>query len=148
MGKMIQLDSHLLHLLKDLAENSYPKECCGFMSGCLVNLSCKEIHHLCPAKNVNVQRSMDRYEIDPVEFLKYDRECRVNNREILGFFHSHPNSCAVPSDYDGKMAWPGYCYLIIAVNQGGAQELRCWVLEGEAGEFEEEEIGISLASTK
>ena len=140
---MIHFNSRLIGMLKDLAERSYPDECCGFLAGCSPKPGFTEIHQVRPCNNINVQRSTDRYEIDPVAFLRFDRESRANKREILGFYHSHPNSCAITSDYDRQMAWPGYCYLIVAVIQGQAQELRCWVLDGEEGGFQEEEIRIN-----
>ena len=39
---------------------------------------------------------------------------------VLGFYHSHPDHPARPSEYDREHAWPFYSYVIVAIEQGRA----------------------------
>jgi proteasome lid subunit RPN8/RPN11 len=58
----------------------------------------------------------------------------------LGFYHSHPDHPARPSEFDREYALPFYSYIITAVTQGKAGDLTSWVLETDRSAFNEETI--------
>lgn len=62
--------------------------------------------------------------------------------EILGFYHSHPDSPATPSDHDSQHAWPSYCYLIVNVKASGEAEPRAWHRRAASGQWEEEIVEV------
>lgn len=134
----------LLHLpppqrlqLEAWARADYPKEACGLLVGRKLPEG-GEVHAVRLARNLNTERAHDRYELDPEDFLATDRQARELGLEILGVWHTHPDHPAVPSETDRAAAWPGWSYLILAVQAGGVAALRSWRLAGEA--FVEEEI--------
>ena len=60
--------------------------------------------------------------------------------EVVGYYHSHPDHPARPSDYDRDHGWPWYSYVIISIQQGKAGELNSWVLRDDRSKFELESV--------
>lgn len=85
-----------------------------------------------------------RYVLDPKEILSLEKELRGTGREILGFYHSHPNHPARPSPTDeAQGTWPGYSYVILSIVDGNPNDLRSWTLEREGGPFRPEALSIA-----
>ena len=76
-----------------------------------------------------------RYLVPPEFQFQAELHARATGQEVLGYYHSHPDHPAQPSEYDRVHAWPGYLYLICAVSQGRATDLNAFTLEGEGGAF-------------
>ena len=53
-----------------------------------------------------------------LDILRAEREARKLGLDILGFYHSHPDAPARPSDFDREHAWPWYAYVIAEVRGG------------------------------
>ncbi|MFB6107931.1 MAG: desampylase [Haloplanus sp.] len=71
-----------------------------------------------------------RYELDPEAAVAAVDAVESGGDEVVGFYHSHPESAPVPSDTDRAQAtWPGYVYLIVAPH---AAEIRAYRWTGEA----------------
>ena len=66
------------------------------------------------------------------------------NAELLGFYHSHPNDVARPSQYDLDHAWPTFAYVIVAVGGGEATSLTAWRLREDRAVFDEQAIEVEL----
>ena len=113
---------------------TYPHECCGFLLGAP---SGNEVTEIARASNAREDSPANRYLIPPVEFVRVQRDADARGLEIVGFYHSHPDHPARPSAFDRDHAWPGYAYLIAAVEQGEPRDLRGWRLEQVGGEFSE-----------
>ncbi len=139
-----------LHLLGDvladltrLAEAGYPHEVCGLLVG-HVDPEGPRAVRLVAANNLNRERAADRYQLDPDDFVAVDRAARGDGLEIIGIWHTHPDSPAWPSVTDLEAAWEGYSYLIASLRGDGRQtaelaELRSWRL-GEERLFLEEPL--------
>ena len=56
-----------------------------------------------------------RYEIDPREFLKLNREIDDADLDLIGVYHSHPFTRAYPSATDIGQAWEGLVYVIVSL---------------------------------
>ena len=121
------------------AEGSYPVECCGFLLGNATG-GHKSVIQIRPAGNLRADSPTTRYSIAPQEFLEAEREGRGLGLDIVGFYHSHPDHPAVPSEYDRQYAWAWYSYLIVPVSAGRAGTPRSWVLADPARVFEEEPL--------
>jgi len=84
-----------------------------------------------------------RFKIPPDEYLAADREARERGESILGFYHSHPDHPARPSRYDLALAqeiFPGYSYIIVAVQAGRAADMTSWVLRDDYSDFDQEAL--------
>ena len=73
----------------------------------------------------------------PLEFLKVDKRAERKGMDICGFYHSHPDHPCAPSEYDRKMAWEGYLYIILSIKGGKFHDARAWIYDAGAGHFEE-----------
>ena len=60
--------------------------------------------------------------------------------ELLGFYHSHPDHPARPSQYDLDHAWPTFAYVIVAVAGGAATDMTTWYLKDDRTSFEKGEL--------
>lgn len=85
----------------------------------------------------------NRFLITPEELLAGERLARSRGLEVVGFYHSHPDSPAVPSQYDLEHAWPTYSYIIVSVNSEQATDLFSWEQEPDRSRFNEERIEVS-----
>jgi proteasome lid subunit RPN8/RPN11 len=121
----------------------YPNECCGVLTGRVWNArNVVELVVQC----ANARDSRTRYEIDARELVRVQREARELGREIVGFYHSHPDHEAMWSETDFAEAhWIGSSYVIVSVRKGKAAEVKSFRLVGRVEEekrFEAEEIEV------
>jgi proteasome lid subunit RPN8/RPN11 len=124
-------------------ERTYPHECCGFLIGSWQGER-KLVAEVRPAGNAREDSPQNRYLIEPKEVFEVDRDARRAGREIIGFYHSHPDVPARPSAYDLEHApWSGYSMLIMSVNNGRATDMRSWVVVEDRSRFDEEPIVIN-----
>jgi proteasome lid subunit RPN8/RPN11 len=130
--------------LRQHAEEAYPNECCGVLVGKLVAGEA-HVHQIVPCQNIRGD-AHKRFEIDPAELVRIQREARESGMEIVGFYHSHPDHPAHPSPTDLEHAhWIGCSYVIASVEQGTASETRSFLLSGTKEEdkgFAEEDLSI------
>ncbi len=137
---MIYITQDKINEIQKHAESSYPCECCGLLIGKCG--SKREVLKICPIRNRNVERAVDRYDMDPYEFNQADKDARKGGYDIIGIYHSHPDHPARPSGFDAERAWAGYSYFIIAVKDGKKEALKSWVFDETKKGFDEEEIKI------
>jgi proteasome lid subunit RPN8/RPN11 len=112
----------------------YPHETCGLLIGRKEELGGEvraEVRRVAHARNRNVERANDRYELDPEDFLRADENARAERLEIVGVWHSHPDHPAEPSETDRAAAWEGWSYLIASVSEAGVTAVRSWRLAGQ-----------------
>jgi proteasome lid subunit RPN8/RPN11 len=134
---MVEINKELLDKLIEHAQKSYPYESCGILVG-----QPGKIMDVNFVENKIMERKRDRYEIDPGDFLKVDKLTREKGQEIIGFYHSHPDHPALPSDFDIEHAWPEYIYIIISVVNGNKHNVKAWKLFPDNKKIKEEELNI------
>lgn len=128
--------------IRDHAQEAYPEEGCGLLIGSAGDP--KQVSEVRRAVNIAETNRSRRYVIDPHAILAADRDVRHSGREVLGFYHSHPDHPARPSAFDeARGTWPGYSYLIVSVVGGEPTDLRAWVLDSEGGPFRAETLSIT-----
>jgi proteasome lid subunit RPN8/RPN11 len=124
------------------AAADYPNECCGFLVGRADGETVKVVSTV-PAANTRDDSPRNRFEIDPGDLVKTDRAARADGLGVIGFYHSHPDAPARPSEFDREHAWAGYCYIIVSVQAGQTKEMRNWRLTEDHTHFEEDEITMT-----
>lgn len=137
MSFVLRLPADIRTELDALARAGYPDETCGLLLGQNDRNACRVLAQR-PARNLNRERSRDRFELDPADYLAAEAAATASGRQLVGIWHSHPDHPARPSATDREMAWPGWSYVILAVNAGKVVDLRSWRLDGD--EFSEEEV--------
>jgi proteasome lid subunit RPN8/RPN11 len=118
----------------------YPDEICGVMLGTLADRVVTEARR---ARNIIVERSRDRYEIDPRDHIRIQREADAAGVDIVGYYHSHPDHPAQASRFDTERAWSGYVYVIIAIHGCKPVDANAFVAEQDGGPFRPETLEIS-----
>ena len=121
---------------------AYPNECCGMLLGQEKD-GRKVIVDILPLPNAREDSPRNRFLILPEDFIRGDQEAKRRGLDILGFYHSHPDHFAQPSEYDRQHAWPWYTYLILGVNGGVPGALTGWLLSEDRGQFLPEELCVS-----
>jgi len=117
-----------------LAASSYPDEGCGVLVG-TAGEGVIRIDAVLPGRNLRTDRARDRYELDPADILAAERRARAEGRDVVGFWHSHPDHPARPSAFDTERAWTDYLYVIASTAATGTEDIRGWQLPAEGGQF-------------
>jgi proteasome lid subunit RPN8/RPN11 len=102
-----------------------PDEACGLLLGIRETASAR-IESVVGLPNRTEQNPQMHYQIDPLDFLRLDREAQLRGLEVIGVWHSHPDGSATPSATDRALAWPDWCYLIAGRDDNGKHDLRAW----------------------
>ncbi|MEM7029431.1 MAG: M67 family metallopeptidase [Chloroflexota bacterium] len=113
-------------LLKEMyahGRETYPRECFGFLVGQGVDGG--SVRQVVRGTNLNTERN-DRFEMDPKEFLRVDRQAEDNGYEIVGFYHSHPDWPAIPSQTDILSEVEGSLYMIVSIHEGQPLNTSAW----------------------
>jgi proteasome lid subunit RPN8/RPN11 len=114
------------------ARATRPAECCGLLVG-LVDGVREAI------RTGNVATDPNRFEIDPKDHIAARRDARRRGLAVLGFYHSHPHSRAVPSEADRREAtYADHVYVIVGFPGASDAEARAFRFEG--GDFVEVEL--------
>ena len=123
--------------LRALAALAYPDEGCGVLIGSIDAAGETRVTEATPGRNLRRDRTRDRYELDPGSILAAERSARERGMDVVGFWHSHPDHPAEPSQFDTERAWAEYVYVIVRSGMEGAGEARAWRLEAEGAGFTE-----------
>lgn len=138
---MIRLSKIQIEAIKQDGVRDFPHECCGVILGDLVD-GVKVVRELRPLSNVHEDGHERRYLVSPDEMLTLMQEERRTKRKILGFYHSHPNHPAIPSEYDRDWASPWYTYIIVSIIDGKPDIISSWLLQDDRLAFTPDEIEI------
>ncbi len=129
-----------LEAIKKHGEATFPYECCGLLLGPLVENQ-KIVQETYPVDNAKERETQhNRFLIPPQAVLEAEKYARKKNLDVLGFYHSHPNAEARPSQFDLDHAWPFYSYVIVSVRQGKAEALNSWRMANDRAQFDPEDI--------
>jgi proteasome lid subunit RPN8/RPN11 len=120
-------------------EASYPEECCGFLIG-RVERDSTSVERLLAVDNERQDSRHNRFLIHPETVLAAHKEARAAGLDVVGYYHSHPDHPARPSEFDREHAWPGLSYVIVSVQGGKVADTRSWRLTDDRERFEEETI--------
>ena len=100
-----------------------------------------------PTRNATREVARDRYEVHPEDFLAADDRARELGLEVVGVWHSHPESGPIPSKTDFERSWPGWSYLICGWPAGDLDStpvLRSWRRLRDNAPFVEERLSARL----
>lgn len=137
---MITITEQQLTEIREHGVRDYPYECCGLLLGRYGEHG-KTVTETYPISNAREESAKrNRFLIAPEELMRGERYAREHDLEVVGFYHSHPDSPAVPSQYDLEHAWPTYSYIIVSTSAERANDLFSWEQEPDRSRFNQEEI--------
>ena len=140
---MITISEQLLAEIREHGRRDHPYECCGLLIGRFDGDGRKvvlETYAISNAREESAKRN--RFLITPEELIRGERYASSKELDVVGFYHSHPDCPAVPSQYDLEHAWPTYSYIIVSTTSEQATDLFSWEQEPDRTRFNEEEIRI------
>jgi proteasome lid subunit RPN8/RPN11 len=141
VGPGLRIASEDIARIRAHGETAYPEECCGVLIGRDARgAEPASVDHLVAADNERTESRHNRYVISPQALLAAQRGARERGLEIVGYYHSHPDHPARPSEFDREHAWPGTSYVIVSVEKGKAVDWRSWRLRDDRSAFEEEAL--------
>jgi proteasome lid subunit RPN8/RPN11 len=151
------ISGHLAEKIRAHGAETYPHECCGALLGrdseaiavgayeepaSAIPKAGREVLGLYPLVNRRDDSPRNRFSLTAEDVLEADRAAQKQGLEVIGWYHSHPDHPARPSQYDRDHAWPWYSYIIVSVHGGAPQEMTSWRLNDDRAEFSPEGIEI------
>ncbi len=123
-------------------EATYPNEGGGFLLGELAD-NRAVIRDIIQVDNVFAEEEQyHRYAMTPEDWMRLEDEADDRGLVLVGYYHSHPDSPAIPSEYDREHALPNFLYIITSVEMGRASDMRVWKLRADRSVFDSEELNV------
>lgn len=139
---MLIITRELHEQIKKLGASAYPYEGCGLLLGESDGTD-NRVLQIRPMANVwpvEEERRV-RFRIAEDDWRDAEFAAMADDIDIVGIFHSHPDSPPIASPRDLNWAsWPGYSYLITEVQEGRPLSSRSWQLRSDRSGFIEESI--------
>ena len=134
MTTALHIPQPVYHALRAHGEETYPHECCGALLG-TPSPEGWQVTSAVRAGNTRTDSAHNRYQIDPVELVKIQRDAMRQGLDIAGFYHSHPDHPPQwsPTDF-AEAHWIGCIYVITSVAGGQADVTNAFLLAGATEE--------------
>jgi proteasome lid subunit RPN8/RPN11 len=121
---------------------TYPHECCGALLGREIDDNLREITALFLLVNRRDDSPRNRFQVTSEDVRDAEKAARQQGIDVLGWYHSHPDHPARPSQFDREHAWPWYSYVIVSVMSGKPAEMTSWRLNDDRLAYTQEPIAI------
>ena len=116
-------------------QETYPHECCGALVG-----RDGFVTSVVALPNTTDEGPRRRFMVRPSDYQLAERRATELGGELLGFYHSHPDHPARPSQYDLDHAWPFFSYVIVSVKAGVPADMTSWRLQEDRSAFDQENL--------
>ena len=138
----VVISADLRRRITEQLEADYPNEGGGFLLGRQQG-GAVAIFDTVQVDNVfDAAEQHHRYAMRPQDWMRLEDEAESRGLSLVGYYHSHPDSPAIPSEYDREHALPNFVYIITAVMMARAGEMRAWQLRGDRSAFDELALNI------
>ena len=149
-GLLLKIREEFAGQIRAHGVETYPHECCGAILGRDGDGDgSREVLALVPLANRRDDSPRNRFSLTADDVLQAEKSARAQGLEVIGWYHSHPDHPARPSDFDRDHAWPWYSYIIVSVHKGAPQDMTSWQLKDDRSGYLEEKIetvNVSAAS--
>ena len=117
---------------------TYPNECCGALYG-----RDGVVSATLALPNTTEEGPRRRFLVRPDDYRVAEKRARETGLDLLGFYHSHPDHPARPSQYDLDHAFPTFSYIIVSVRGGAPEDMTSWRLRDDRSAFDPEELVVA-----
>jgi proteasome lid subunit RPN8/RPN11 len=131
----VTLQAAVVAAIRDHGRDTYPNECCGALLG-----RDGVVVETFALPNTTEEGPRRRFLVRPSDYRAAEGRATAAGHELLGFYHSHPDHPARPSQYDLDHAWPSFSYVIISVLGGEPDALTSWRLREDRAQFDPEDV--------
>lgn len=138
----VKLSSALQQRIFENLQGTYPNEGGGFLLG-TINGTDIHISDTIQIENVFAEEEQyHRYAMTPQDWMELEDEADERGLTLVGYYHSHPDSPAIPSIYDRDHALPNFIYIITSVQNAQAVDMRVWRLRPDRTQFDADTLTI------
>jgi proteasome lid subunit RPN8/RPN11 len=109
-SRQLTISADVDRAIRAHGQETYPHECCGAIVG-----RNDRVGAIVALPNTTEEGPRRRFLVRPSDYREAERRASELGGELLGFYHSHPDHPARPSQYDLDHAWPTFAYIIVAV---------------------------------
>lgn len=138
-GPVLKLREDLAAKIQAHGMRAYPHECCGAILG-RDGGGAREVLDLLPLENRRDDSPRNRFEVTPEDVQLAEKTAQAKKLELIGWYHSHPDAPARPSEFDREHAWPWYSYIILSVESGLPRAMNSWRLQDDRSAYDPEPI--------
>lgn len=131
----LELTPHVDAAIRAHGAETYPNECCGALIG-----RNGVVTDMLALPNTTEEGPRRRFMVRPQDYREAERRAGDVGADLLGFYHSHPDHPARPSQIDLDRAWPFFSYVIVSVREGVSQEMTSWRLREDRSAFDQEDL--------
>lgn len=133
---MLYLNKEEAKQLIEHSKKEFPNEACGILAGSPADRKVKKVYQM-----TNTDKSSKTFFMDPKEQLKVMKEIRNSGLEMVGIYHSHPETGAYPSAHDVELVYyPEASYIIISIKDKDNPHIKSFKIDD--GKITEEEVKI------
>ncbi|HUJ30575.1 MAG TPA: M67 family metallopeptidase [Candidatus Acidoferrum sp.] len=136
---VLRIRDDLVRRIQAHGVETYPHECCGALLGHDGDGS-REVIDLLPLSNRRHDSPRNRFELASGDVRLAEKTACEKQLELLGWYHSHPDAPARPSEFDREHAWPWYSYIIVSVQKGEPRDMTSWRLHDDRAAYDSEAI--------
>jgi proteasome lid subunit RPN8/RPN11 len=147
-GFQLSMSPELAEGIRRHGAETFPHECCGALLGRDPAFGEKsivqgrEVVELFRLVNRRDDSPRNRFAVTPTDVLDAEKAARERGLDVIGWYHSHPDHPARPSQFDREHAWPWYSYIIVSVLGGAPAEMTSWRLNDDRQDYSPERIEI------
>ncbi|HUL43052.1 MAG TPA: M67 family metallopeptidase [Bacteroidota bacterium] len=136
---MLRISHELVRRISLHGEQTYPEECCGALYGTEAEgvRTVLYVQEISNTQDVNRER---RFSLTADQYRSAERKAKELHLTLLGFYHSHPDHPAEPSQFDLEHAFPWFSYIIQNISGGNAGLLTSWILDETRMRFNEQTV--------
>jgi proteasome lid subunit RPN8/RPN11 len=144
----LSINEALVEEIRQHGAKSYPNECCGALLGresdaeAIPARAAREALQIFPLMNRREDSPRNRFFVTAEDAHDADKAAQEQGLELIGWYHSHPDHPARPSEYDREHAWPWYSYIIVSVQNGNPRDMTSWRLQDDRSAFVAEVVEI------
>jgi proteasome lid subunit RPN8/RPN11 len=131
----LRLNAQIDQAIRAHGQETYPNECCGAMIG-----RDGVVAETLALPNMTDEGPRTRFRVTPNDYRAAEKRASDAGAELLGFYHSHPDHPARPSQYDLDHAWPFFSYVIVSVKAGVPEDMTSWRLQDDRSAFDQENL--------
>ena len=140
------LSKPLLDQMTRHVEQTYPNEGGGLLIGRVADDGVKVLEEVRVFENQReIEEQYHRILITDRLVKEAEEYADGKGALLIGFFHSHPDQPARPSEFDREHALPWWSYVIVSVQKGAAVNVLSWQLRDDRSAFDQEQITHSLS---
>ena len=143
----LQLTNQVSEQIRAHGARGYPHEVCGALLGSEVvgqgGGAFRKVTAVLPLENEREEAARhNRFSVTPQDVLRAEGAARDAGLDLLGWYHTHPDHPARPSEFDREHAWPWYSYVILSVTSRLPGDMTSWRLADDRSAYSAESIEV------